>query len=1149
MAKLLFLFVVLFWNFCSSALVAQTSGTGALNGRVTGPSGTALGGVIVTATNIETSQVRTTPTDSNGGYSFALLTPGAYQLVFSANGFKTLRVKSVIVNVTDTRIYDGKMEPGLQTEEMTVQWEAQTAQTVSSAAGGGLVGEGAVRDLPLNSRNYTQILGLSAGISGEVSNASALGTGSQNFQVAVGMQSGYSIDGATSANPSSTVGTPNPDSIREFSVQSWAYDTGLGRTSGANVNVITKSGANSFHGTLFEFIRNDIFNANDFFRNRNGLSRPVLKQNQFGFTFGGPIKRNKVFFFASYQGTRQRNGFDPRGFSSSATLPPLPPTRTPAALGAAFCPANHPGEKRFQTFFGGVQVSCDGSNINPVTLNILNLKLPDGSYYIPGSGTETFKTVPFSIPAKFREDQFLINTDYVISDKNVLTQKAFFSRDPQYSNFMGGSTSLPGAPADGYYTNLNVQVRLTSILSNNFTNEARMSFQRNVSNITPLIPFINEEVGLKSLVATLNKLDIINIAGLFVAGGAPSPPGSDWQYQTSNVYQWADQISWMHGNHTIRAGFDVARSQWRWINPGVARGILSFMSFSDFLLGLPGCPPDSSSCSTDNPMVNGVQTNGSAFSNIYGTDGALTEPDGIYHAYRLTYSSAFVQDDFKIASRLMLNLGLRWSYDGWPYDINGDSTTVWASLVQTVPVPGEGGTYAGYVVPSNFQRPIAPGVYKNTLRIPIAISPSTTHFAPRIGFAWQPFVGSKFSVRGGYGFFFDRPNDFTQLKVTEMSVPYGTQLGTSGAANYFSTLAQPFRPGVLGWGAPRSVNFTTGKSSNLNVRLVQETFGSPLTQKWNLNMQVEFLPQWSFQIGYAGSHSVRLQEMMHQVNGARLASPENPVNGITVNTVQNASLRVRYLGFAPRGFDQSATDASSNFNSLQVTLGNRRFHGVQFQVAYTLSRVFTDLGAGSSMSSNDPLDPKQQRGVATSIRPQRLIVNYTWALPYKGSSFPGMLFGAWSLSGVTTYQSGLPMTITDSRGGTIYGSPGISRAQFCSGTGAVDLPTSGNVEDRLNAYFNTAAICNPPAIGNGTGYGNSGIGTIRGPGQANWDISLRKNIPVKDARIEFRTEFFNAFNHPQFSTPGVNVTDATFGKITSTSVNPRLIQFGLKYLF
>jgi hypothetical protein len=1142
----------LFWQFCPSAVVAQTAGTGAMNGTVTDGSGTVIKGAIVIATNADTSQIRTTTTNSHGGYSFALLTPGAFQVTFSAIGFKTLRITSVIINVADTRILNGMLEPGPQTEEVIILWEAQGVRT-SGSAGGGLVGESDVRNLPLTSRNYTQILGLSAGVTGEVSNASAMGSGSRDIHIAVGMQSGYSIDGDSIGNPSSNVGTPNPDSIREFSVQSWHYDVGLGRTSGANINVITKSGTNAFHGTLFEFVRNDIFNANEFFRNRNGLSRPVLKQNQFGFTFGGPIKQNKLFFFSSYQGTRQRNGLDSRGFASSVTLPPLPETRTAASVGAAFCPENHPGDDRFRTFFGGVQVACDGSNINPVALNILNLKLPDGSYYIPGSGTETFQTSPFSIPAKFREDQFLINTDYVISDNHVLTQKAFYSRAPRYSSFAGGSTSLPGGPTDGFNTNLNVQVRLTSVLGASFTNEVRMSFHRSISNVTPLIPFTNEQVGIKPLVSELDKLNVIDISGLFVAGGVSNAPGTDWQYQTNNVYQWADQISWVHRNHSIRAGFEIARAQWNLTTPGVARGILTFMSFGDFLLGLPGCPPGSTTCNSNSPVVDGMKTNGSAFSNIYGTDGVLTEPGGIYHAYRLTYSSAFIQDDIKLSSRLTMNLGVRWNYNGFPYDLHGDATTVWTSLIQTQPVPPENGTYAGYVVPSNFRRATAPGVYRNVLKVPTATSPSLSNFAPRFGLAWRPFGSSRFSVRTGYGIFLDRPNEILQLKLSEQTVPYATPLSTSGTANYFSTFDQPFRSAVLGWGMPRTVNFAAGTSSNLSVRALQENFGVPTTQKWNLDIQWEFLPRWTFQLGYAGSRSIRLQQAMHQINGALLASPSNPINGITENTVQNATLRVRYLGFAPRGVDHSGTDASSNYNSLQVTLRNQRFHGVQFQVAYTFSRAFTDLGAGSSMSSsmssNDPNDPRQQYGLATSIRPQRLVLNYSWELPYKGSGVPGKLFGGWSVSGVTTYQSGLPMTVNDRRGGTIYGSPGISRVQFCPEMGAADMPTSGSVKDRLDAYFNRAAICDPPVIGNGTGYGNSGIGIIRGPAQANWDMALRKNIIVGEGRFEFRTEFFNAFNHPQFSTPGVNLMDAVFGKITSTSVNPRLIQFGLKYNF
>jgi hypothetical protein len=1131
-----FLFFLL-WTNALLILMAQTAGTGAMAGMVSDPSGLAIAGVNVTATSMGTGISRTTSTGSDGDYTFTMLPPGTYRVRFSAAGFRTAEIVSVTVDVNNTPDVKIQMQIGTQNEEVVFQWEAQAAQTATSTSGN-LADEHEVTSLPLSSRNYTQILGLSAGVSSEVNNASAIGTGAQTVQAAGSRASGFSMDGASSANTSATASTPNPDAIQQFSVQTSQYDAGSGRSSGATVNVVTKSGTNSFHGTFFEFVRNDIFNANEFFRKRNNLPRPVLKQNQFGFTFGGPIMKDRLFFFGSYQGTRQRNGFASAGFASNVLLPPLPENRTAAMLGNAFCPENHPGDKRYQTFFGGVQIACDGSNVNPVALNILNLRLPGSSYYVLGSGTGTFQTTPFSIPAKYNEDQILLNVDYVISSKHTFAERLFYSDAPQLSNF-SGSNSMPGAPSETSNENLNIQLKLTSVLGANFVNEARMSGQRTITISTPLIPFTNEDIGVHSLVPTLNKLDGMSISGLFSIGASQS-----WDTSSNNRYIWADQISWVHGKQTIRAGLEIERAQWNALRAGWSIGKITFMSFNDFLLGLPGCPPSSATCNTTNPIVNGVRTNGSAFSNVLAADGVVTEPGGIYHAYRLTNYVSFVQDDIKLTPRLTLNLGTRWEYNGLPYDINGDHTTIWLSMIRKEPVPAPEGTYAGFVVPSNFRRELAPGVYRNHLNIPTAERPSMKNFSPRFGFAWQPFGGSRFSMRGGYGLFYDRANDTSVISLTVRSVPYATPLGASGAANYFSSFAQPFLPAVLGWGSPRKVNFATGESSNLSLRLIQEDFGTPQTRKWNLNIQYEFLPKWSLELGYEGSNAIRLLQVGHSLNGAWLATTSYPVNGVTTSTVQNASLRVPYLGIAPKGIDMQETKGESNYNSLQATLQKRLSQNMQFQMAYTFSKTMV-----YSINSNDPTDKSQQYGISTSARQQRLVINYTWELPHKGAGLFDKFLSDLSLSGVATVQSGMPITIIDNRGGTIYGSPGESRAQFCDGMGAVNVATSGNVKERLDKYFNVQAFCAPPAISDGTGYGNSGHGIIRGPGQANWDLSLSKSITIREVKLELRTEFFNAFNHAQFSNPDNNRSNPNFGRITSTSVNPRLIQFGFKLVF
>jgi hypothetical protein len=984
------------------------------------------------------------------------------------------------------------------------------------------------------------------------------------------------MDGAPvasiNAGPESP-GIPNPDAIQENRVQSWIYDAGSGRYAGANIGVVTKSGSNAFHGTIFEFVRNDIFNSNDFFLKRAGLPEPVLKQNQFGFSLGGPIKKNKLFFFGSYQGTTQRNGLNSAGFAPNVTLPPLPTTRTADAAGAyavgqALCPASHPGDRRYETFQANpnvesMQVACDGSNINQVALKVLNLKLPNGSYAIPGSNTNDFATVPYTIPAKFREDQFLVNTDYVITSKHTIAERFFFSHDPQTSNFTGMGNSLPGFPADNLTENIYAVVKLASTLTSNLSNELRISGQHDLSASTPLTTFTNKDVGITSVVSQIDMIDIMNIVGMFNWGGIGS-----WDNLRVNQYQLSDQISWIHGKNTIRAGFEADRRQWNTTVVGDAVGALTFMSFDDFLLGLPGCSPSDSTCSTANPG----NTNGSAVSNVYGSSGpagvfaTVNGPDGINHAYRFSDYAGFVQDDFKLASHLTLNLGVRWEYFSLPSDNTGDSTNFWPGLAEPWVIP-EGNDYMGFVVPSNYKGdlPTDGGVYRNTSKTPLSTGAPLTNLAPRVGFAWQPLGSSRLAVRGGYGIFNDRPIAFSTVGSSATAVPYAGPVGGAGTANYQASLAIPFPSVESGWGSPRWVDFTSQASSNLNLRMLDENFSNPQTQKWNLEIQQQLPYNLILALGYAGAHSIHLQNTGHAINESMLASAANPVNGITVNTVKNAPLRVPYLGIAPNGLDDQETGASAKYNSLQATLMKQLSHGVQLQAAYTFSKTLSTVAiaptptSGMAMNSNDPLNARQQYGPSFAASPQRLSVNYSWELPYKGAGTKGKLLGGWSASGMTIIQNGTPMTFSDNRGGSIYGNAGTSRAQFCPGMGVGNIATSGSVKDRLNAFFNKSAFCAPPAIWDGIGtdqdndyptiYGNTSVGMILGPGQDNTDLSVNKSIAIKESKMELRMELFNAFNHPQFSTPDTGVTDPTFGEITSSSVNPRLIQFALKYSF
>jgi len=426
---------------------AQSSTTGALRGTVIDPAGAVIPGVTVALTNVTTGQALVTTTNADGLYAFSLLPPGTYDVNFSAQGFKTASAMSVVVNVSEAPELDAQLEAGASNERVACQ--CQLSQTATSSTGT-LVDSKTITAVPLTTRNLTQVLSMSSGSAASVNNAGLLGAGSQDVNVngstAVGV---YTVDGAASATT-----VPNPDTISEFKIQTSQYDAGYG-TRVPNTNLVTRSGENDFHGDVWEFVRNDIFNANAFFRNATGQPKVTLKQNQFGGTLGGPMKKDKLFFFGSYQGTRQVNGLDPEASLSTILLPPLTNDRSAATIGSQFCPANKAPamQPRYFTFAGGVQVRCDGLNINPVALNFLQLKLPDGSYAIPtpqtilSSGANAgLGFSSYSLPSTYDENQYLLNVDYVISKKQTLSARFYDAKAGTVRSFGTNFFRSPEVP-------------------------------------------------------------------------------------------------------------------------------------------------------------------------------------------------------------------------------------------------------------------------------------------------------------------------------------------------------------------------------------------------------------------------------------------------------------------------------------------------------------------------------------------------------------------------------------------------------------------------------------------------------------------------------------------------------------------------------
>ncbi len=525
---------------------------------------------------------------------------------------------------------------------------------------------------------------------------------------------------------------PNPDSIEEFKVQTGQYDAAYGRNAGANVNVVTKSGTNQFHGNLWEYFRNEKLNANDFFLNETGQPRGILRQNQFGGTFGGPIKKDKIFFFGSYQGTRQLNGLG-SGCSSAFSSPPLTNDRSAAAIGRLFA-----GQRGvLQDAFGGVgpAIAADGSNINPAALALLQFKLPNRQYLIPTPQTvdpskpfDVQGFSAFSIPCTFSEDQYVANGDYLQSDKSKFSVRFFLANDNQNVTLPPSqlATTSPGFPAVTSTQFRSISFSHSYSFGPNLFNEADFGFNITHVNLDQKEAFKYSDVGI-TVPAFDNTIPAIGINGSLALGG-----NGQGQLLDRTTYTLKDSLSYTLGRHSLRFGGGFTRYL-NDITDFHFYGGMLFLSFPDFLLGL-------------NAAENGT----GLFSNVYVS---LDLPALFDRRWRILDGDAFVQDDFKVTPRLTLNLGFRYERLGGIGDNLGRNTAFYFGLAD--PNPPATGSLDGFVVASNYKGTIPPGVTQAGNNLAIN-GDGQNSLNPRIGFAYRLPHTERFVLRGGYGIFHSR---------------------------------------------------------------------------------------------------------------------------------------------------------------------------------------------------------------------------------------------------------------------------------------------------------------------------------------------------------------------------------------------------------
>jgi len=1094
--------------------------------------GAAIPGAEVTVANMATGETRNVVSDDSGHYIVPLLPPGVYSVSITANGFKKFVADDVRVALTETSTLDATLAIGAVSESVVITATPPLVQTESSQLGR-VVDSRAVSELPLATRNFTQILGLSAGAATYLPDNTSVGRNSQNISVNGGRvtNNNFQINGidanSMGTNSAPSLSIPAPETIQEFKVQTSLYDATFGRSGGGNIQAVTKSGSNAFHGGAYEYLRNAKLNANNPFLKAANVARPVLTRNVFGGFLGGPIQKDKAFFFASYQGTRERNGASVINSLSSNVLvdPKLTNDRSAATLQAAY-----------------------GFAINPVALQLLNAKLSNGQFLIP-TPTAANGTFTGSTPSVYNENQFNANFDYRFNDKNTLSIKSFFSNAPQtlvLPSFLGGGPNVPGYGNFQQNNNRLVSMQYVHIFSPNVFNELRAGYNFIRVDAFPQEPVKDSDVGINRVNAnTFPGLGLIRInpaAGGVVIGTSATIDVKAVAPSTT----LADTLSITKGKHSIRTGAEFRYNENNYVLNFFTRGQIDFPTFTSFLQGAP-------------------------LLSIFGS--------GIGNrSLRATDYNFFVQDDWKIKRNLTLNLALSYELELAPYDTRGHLATFDPALY--VPRPAIGGAaigppIGGYVqagnVISQYDVASIPNVGK---RVVNSIDPN--NFAPRVGFAYSPLESGRLVVRGGYGIFYSRTS-FQYLTLNVIAPPtyvFGVSI--------FPPIANPF------FAAPPASSFPTlVPGVALSGTLFDRGIRTPYLQQYNLNVQYEVFKDYLFEAAYVGTHGVNLFRQI-AINQAPLVptggSIINPVTGavITTNTPANAAARAPFQGVSVNGFFQNQSTAQSNYNSMQLSLTRRFTNGLQFLASYTRAKSIDNAsgqgggpGAGGVLNPGavgetsailgDQLNNRANRGISDFDRKHRFVFSALYDLPTPGfarSSEAGkLLLGNWQLGTIITSMSGLPIDIVDTGSGSFYGLSG--------GSTVLARPNLvGDPKSNIPAgyFFNPLAFARPviaagaviPSSGGkaiagavGTDIGNVGRNILRGPHQNNVDFSIIKRFRLSESQnIEFRSELFNFFNTVNYANPISDLNAGSrFGQIISSSNNPRLVQFALKFNF
>lgn len=1167
--------LLVFFLICGmfSARNAHAQANARLTGIVKDSSGGSVPSATVTLTNQGTNVTRTTKTDGDGTYLFPLVTVGTYSLTVEHHGFKKHVQSGITLEINQNGRLDVTLEVGQNTE--TIEVSAVVAQIDTSGAMLGKVEDTRrIQDLPLVDRDTLQLGLLQAGVF-----APDPDDGSNNPFSVSGQRSEsltFLVDGADNTDflGNNIVVNPNPDAVGEFKILTNNYDAEFGRSSGGIVNQVIKSGTNQLHGTGFEFLRNDVFNARDFFLTQ----RAAFKRNVFGGTIGAPIRKDKTFVFGAYQGGRRREG------QASQVLTVLSPNERTGNFSELFtgttsCPNPTSSDPQFdagQLFVPGTTstVTCKNKDsagntvtaftgqpyngnqipVNPISAKYIAKYLPLPSPNLAGSNGYQFAST-----AAFDEDQGILRVDHNLTKRDTISAIYLIDDERKAYPFIIGKGASTGGNlplGSGFTTNFRNQVlsgTWTHTFERGWLNEVRISANRAATlQDTPTDNTSPSSLGFTNV----NSDDPHGAAPpiMYTSGFniGPSPQGPTTEHNM--VFQEQDHLTIPHGRHEWKVGADVRRVQNNFN--------YDFYNNGSFDFGLLGIAP-----------VQGTFTGNSLADFVGGFPDNYYQSSNAVYGIRTTSMYFYGQDTFKIKPRLTLVLGVRYEYNTPQHDIHNNILGYFGPNAQSKVFPD---------APAGILYPGDPGTPNDGL-----VYPDKNNWAPRMGFAWDVTGKSKFVVRGGFGIFYDIEDGALNLQFGGQP-PFGyianfnyNNFNVPDPNNPPNILTDPFTHA----GSTNVYPFRAGGHvGQFNIPAIpfayvtDPHFRTPYSENYNLGFQYQWTNDTALEVVYVGSLGRKLISSI-DVNppqpSIELAQLANPVGGFI-----NSDCARLLAGCSDPTDPNSAltkigqlytnkSNGVSASHELQMTIDKRYSHGLSFRGAYTFGKV-TDLTSGfraRSSTYTDPFDPRLDHAAADFDVQHRFVFSGSWEIPtgqhLQNNKVTQVIFGGWQANVITTFQSGTPFTLYSRAGSSGQGN-GLERPNLVAPISTLD-PRKVTTFDPVNAsclpsgsplggnfWFDPRSFdCNVDASNPGSlaSFGNLGRNVLRGPGINNWDISFLKHFKIAEGKyLEFRAEMFNTFNHAQFLNPDNNGFSSTFGQITTTR-GPRLVQFGLKFYF